>query len=107
MLNSVRSMKESIKNLVMEQRALRVERKSTFTGERWYSSDHRNAAEVRKFNSRELRSMYMAYAILRGRPVEAVEVKTREGNFPDMSYVDSLVSAYRQLHDDIQEAVAS
>lgn len=70
-MNKVLKLKEKIKELSEEQKQLRLERKSSYEGERKYSEDgkwypaHVHAWMDHQYNREELRHMFYLYDILR------------------------------------------
>lgn len=69
---AVRQMKSDIKTLVAEQKSLKPQRKTVhFAGTRTVSPG--TAVADHLFNRYELRHMYIAYAIMRGKTLDQVE----------------------------------
>jgi hypothetical protein len=72
----LKAMKAHIKTLVAEQKSLKLQRKTTkFTGTR--EMEPYQAVYQHAENRFELRHLYLAYGIMRGRSVEQIESKSK------------------------------
>ncbi len=95
--NNALRMKEDIKALATEQKFLRNQRKSEhIVGERKMPASE---AETRyRYNTRELRIMYAAYGLLRGKSFSYTENHYQEENHPLNNYkyeIDKLLNKYK------------
>ena len=98
MTKNVKTLKNELKKLAEEIRTAKKERKSSYTGERVYTStiwkDYEVAAMKAQKLSDTFRHMHIAYCLLRGRSIEEVEPKNRKDNEPNMSFVHKIMKEY-------------
>jgi hypothetical protein len=94
--NNTLKLKEDIKVLVDEQKFLRNQRKEVhIVGERKMPANR--AAVDYRYNSRELRIMYAAYGLMRGKSFSQTENHYPEENHPLNNFkyeIDKLIKKY-------------
>jgi hypothetical protein len=90
---SIQSLKAAIKVLVAEQKSLKPQRKTVhFSGER--SHTPYQATSKHQANRYDLRHMYIAYGIMRGKGIEVIEPKAKT---PHNEYwVEKIIEKYEQ-----------
>lgn len=98
---NVKTLKEELKVLAQNIKTAKQERKTVrFTGTRTLKSpytwqdDADYACEQTRKLSYEFRHKHIAYCMLRGKSYEVIEPKVRQGNEPNMRYVQSLIEEY-------------
>jgi len=85
----VNVLKNDIKNLVEEQKFLKNQRKTEkLVGER--KMDFRLAAYKHRSNRENLRLMYAAYGLMRGKKFSQIENHFPEENHPLIKYLDKI-----------------
>lgn len=117
-------LKTHIKTLSKAIRQLKLERKSVhYTGERLFfpgsdafkalglsatyscaSSKAQFAREVADYLHSKLRILHAAIGLIRGRKMEEIEKKVREGNAIDMNAVNAIVK--QTFEDEVKQATA-
>jgi hypothetical protein len=91
----IMSLKATIKSLSEQQKSLRLQRKTVhFTGTRtvpaWLATQHHH------INRYELRHLYIAYAIMRGKPIEAAEVAKPDNPY-NADKVQKILTKYGEV----------
>lgn len=100
---SIKKVKELIKTLVVEQKQLRLQRKTVhFTGTRTLAPWQATAKHL--INRYELRHFYIAYAIMRDKTIDDVEPK-RKTEFNQLK-VDKILETYGEVICDNPEGHA-
>lgn len=88
------SLKAAIKYKVAEQKLLKPQRKTVhFKGERTVTPGQ--AVWTHYLNRYELRHMYIAYGIMRGKTIEQIEGKSHTA--PDMQKVEQILKQYGKV----------
>jgi tRNA splicing ligase len=86
-------MKNAIKSKVAEQKSLKPQRKTVhFSGERTVSPSQ--ATWQHRLNRYELRHMYYAYAIMRGKDPMIGETKTKENNPVSQMKIEQILKTF-------------
>ena len=78
------ALKEEIKTLASQQGPLKAERKLSYTGP-ILKGDHAT-------NRKQLRLLYMAYGLMRGK--EAIQIESKPKTEIDMTAVNKLITLY-------------
>lgn len=91
---SILNLKGLIKTLVAQQKSLKPQRKTVhFTGTR--TSPAWEAVQKHLINRYDLRHLYIAYGIMRGKSIDTIEPK-RKAPF-SQSKVDSIIEKYGEV----------
>ena len=102
------TLKNDIKKLAENQKNLRNQRKTVhIKGER--TMETWKADYLHSENRHELRMLYTAYAILKGKTFEEIEPKNKSDKTPLSYYkntIDKLVEKYKVVDEVIQESLA-
>ena len=98
-------LKQAIKELVIEQKTLKPQRKESFIGNR--TANQVQATYRVWANSYQLRLMYAAYGLLRGKPYSVTENKYPEESHPLKQFdrqINKIINEY-QTSDESEKVV--
>lgn len=100
---AIKALKSAIKLLVIEQRQIKPQRKTVhFTGDRTMPPWKAQATHL--LNRFELRYMYLAYGLMRGKTILQMEVKSKEPAIE--KYITKVIEKY-ESENPIKQVVCS
>lgn len=100
---AIKALKQSIKVLVLEQKLIKPQRKTVhFTGERTFPAW--KAVDTHLSNRYELRYMYLAYGLMRGKTILQMEAKSKTPANQDI--INKLINKYESANP-MQQIVCS